>query len=120
MKKKIKDRWLKALRSRKYKQAVGKLKDGDSYCCLGVLSCLYINSKTGKKNNARWGDDGTFVSNLEGGENSILPIEVMDWAGLELSDPIIGNCHNTPCEASDHNDSGYKFYEIARKIERNL
>ena len=34
---KLKDLWLKALRSRKYRQAENALKDGDGYCCLGLL-----------------------------------------------------------------------------------
>lgn len=36
MKDKIK-KWAEALESGKYKQCTGRLKDGDSYCCLGVL-----------------------------------------------------------------------------------
>jgi hypothetical protein len=32
-----KAKWLKALRSGKYKQARGTLFNGDGYCCLGVL-----------------------------------------------------------------------------------
>ena len=36
--KKVKDKWVKALRSRKYKQGEGMLYDKfeDSFCCLGV------------------------------------------------------------------------------------
>lgn len=34
---KLKDLWLKALRSGEYAQADGMLKSGDGYCCLGVL-----------------------------------------------------------------------------------
>ena len=32
-----KERWVKALRSGKYKQGKGRLYDGRKYCCLGVL-----------------------------------------------------------------------------------
>lgn len=36
--KNIKARWIKALRSRKYQQAQGRLREMDiGYCCLGVL-----------------------------------------------------------------------------------
>lgn len=35
-----KKRWLKALRSGEYKQGVGYLKNGDEFCCLGVLCDL--------------------------------------------------------------------------------
>ena len=34
---KLKAKWVKALRSGRYKQGEGYLKDGDTYCCLGVL-----------------------------------------------------------------------------------
>lgn len=37
MDKAIKRKWVKALRSGKYKQAREALKRGDRYCCLGVL-----------------------------------------------------------------------------------
>lgn len=33
----IKEDWIKALRSGKYKQGTGCLRKGDEYCCLGVL-----------------------------------------------------------------------------------
>jgi hypothetical protein len=37
MKKAIKQKWLKALRSGEFKQAQGQLRDKGAYCCLGVL-----------------------------------------------------------------------------------
>jgi hypothetical protein len=37
---KIKQKWIKALRSRKYKQGRGRLRMGDKYCCLGVLMAI--------------------------------------------------------------------------------
>lgn len=37
MDKKIKDKWIKALRSGRYKQIQGRLHDNGAYCCLGVL-----------------------------------------------------------------------------------
>lgn len=37
MKKEWAKKWVKALRSGKYKRGTGQLKKGDKYCCLGVL-----------------------------------------------------------------------------------
>ncbi len=37
MDKKLKSKWLKALRSGRYKQTKGFLRRGDHYCCIGVL-----------------------------------------------------------------------------------
>lgn len=36
----IKRKWVEALRSGKYTQTVGTLRDGYGYCCLGVLAWL--------------------------------------------------------------------------------
>ena len=38
MDKQIRDKWVKALRSGRYKQAREYLYDGRGYCCLGVLA----------------------------------------------------------------------------------
>lgn len=40
MDKKLKTKWIKALRSGKYKQGSGRLKKGNTYCCLGVLAAI--------------------------------------------------------------------------------
>lgn len=41
MKKEIRDAWIAALESGKYKQGRSALKTGaDTYCCLGVLACV--------------------------------------------------------------------------------
>lgn len=37
MDKRLKAKWIKALRSGRYKQADQELKNADGYCCLGVL-----------------------------------------------------------------------------------
>lgn len=34
---KLKEDWVKALRSGEYKQGIGKLRERDEFCCLGVL-----------------------------------------------------------------------------------
>jgi len=44
--KKIMKRWIKALRSGKYKQTSGKLQDTDGFCCLGVACELFNKSNT--------------------------------------------------------------------------
>lgn len=42
MNKKIKAKWIKALKSGDYKQGTGQLRDKDNnFCCLGVLCNLY-------------------------------------------------------------------------------
>lgn len=44
MDKKLKAKWVKALRSGDYQQGEGVLRSGDRFCCLGVL-CDLVDSK---------------------------------------------------------------------------
>jgi hypothetical protein len=44
MDQKVKEKWVKALKSGKYKQTKGQLKNRDSYCCLGVY-CKITNKR---------------------------------------------------------------------------
>lgn len=62
MDKKLKVKWLKALRSGRYKQTKERLRDGIGYCCLGVLCTIQ---------GAKWKpdpghDDGTMIPFLDG------------------------------------------------------
>lgn len=43
-----KARWVEALRSGKYKQGKGRLRDGDCFCCLGVGCDVYDPSGWGR------------------------------------------------------------------------
>jgi hypothetical protein len=40
LKKKLRDKWVKALRSGEYEQAIGRLEEAGGYCCLGVLCAV--------------------------------------------------------------------------------
>lgn len=111
MKKEIKDRWIKALRSGKYKQCQTKLRSFDRkyYCCLGVLTQICATSKK--------------RSFLEfAGWNDTLSKEVADWAGIECSSqttkvplPII---NKTLVHFNDTKQ--YTFNQIADLIEKYL
>src|ERR1700680_3265817 len=76
MKLTITKKWVKALRSGKYKQHRGDLvgPKGNSFCCLGVLTDLYCKefptSKVKKTLEPKSGDD-------------ILCYNVRKWAGLK-------------------------------------
>lgn len=128
MKAAIKRRWVAALRSGKYKQSEGQLREVDydndravlGYCCLGVLCDVYANSKAGA--HAKWKDEGFL------GETTYLPTEVREWAGLPGEDeascykPAPGYHHETVQEAlTTLNDViGAGFKRIAAWIEKNL
>ena len=107
MKKKIMTKWVKALRSGKYKQCREKLcsvdgKTGEeSYCCLGVLTDLYLKER--KRQKKGHGIEGFFTYTKEDFDydgdfskwevateednfsDGILPLEVAKWAGFNTS-----------------------------------
>lgn len=108
MNERVKKMWIKALRSGKYKQAKGCLRDDDRFCCLGVLCDIF-----GRSRRIKW--DGDRFD----GERFALPASVREWAGLPLSNPIIrpNTFHES---AGGVNDHGGKFPKIADLIEKNL
>jgi hypothetical protein len=71
--KRIKDLWVKALRSGEYNQAQESLyvKRENAYCCMGVLCDLYT-----KETGLQW------VNTCE-----LLPEEVQEWAELYSDNP---------------------------------
>jgi hypothetical protein len=94
MDKKLKAKWVKALRSGEWKQTTDRYQRDDSFCCLGVLACL----KAGKR-----------LDDYE--------CEKM-WRGGGYLDKAI------PDDKSDKlitmNDSGKSFKVIATYIEKHL
>jgi len=136
MKQNIMKKWIKALRSGKFKQGTGTLKQYNSkgqaqHCCLGVLCELYNEEmKKSKKKTLPekvYDNDGDFSHGYSrfGGKKDDLPKEVKDWAGMKNS---VGNfkikevdyCGEYDHEESlaDLNDSGRKFKTIAGIIEK--
>lgn len=125
-------KWVKALRSGKYKQGQGTLKQFNKkgqtqHCCLGVLCELYNNEM--KKNKKKilsekvCTNDSDFSFGYVRFDNKKedLPKNVMKWAGIKDS---IGKFYDDiyplgqPCLA-DLNDIGKKFTTIANIIEKN-
>ena len=105
----VKARWLKALRSGRYKQATGALRVGDGYCCLGVLCDLARKSQVGE-----W----EYTEEFDG-ESGELPPSVVAWAGLPGPDPEVMDKRH-PRTLSDLNDRGANFERIAALIEKGL
>lgn len=81
MKADIKKKWVKALRSGKYRKAKGALKTTKGYCCLGVLTDLYL-----KETKQKW-EGGASGVYRHGTQTAVLPEDVMKWAGLRTSSP---------------------------------
>lgn len=107
----IKARWLKALRSGRYRQGQKQLRTENGFCCLGVLCDLARRSGV-----ADWNNDGHFD-----GEYAYLPESVVEWAGLNTQDPKVIQRKDLPKKLlSTLNDSGKSFKQIALYIEKSL
>lgn len=139
MNKTIKSRWVKALRSGKYTQGTGYLKESQpdgtaNHCCLGVLCELYVDSAEGKRVKAKFTpakhDNGLYlVTNGKKHDTNLLPEPVATWAGIECNvdadiDVTFGR-KKQEVALSTLNDEGFGnkkagFKTIARAIERAL
>ena len=65
----VKAKWVDALRSSKYKQCCGRLKNGDRFCVIGVLTDLYIEEHDEKwseyPEEDDWDNIPEFVEDME-------------------------------------------------------
>jgi len=117
MNKEIKAKWIEALKSGKYKQTKGTLKNEQGYCCLGVLCAIY-KEETGKgefedlrgnKNNKAF-KVGDII------EEGVPPRPVVKWAGMKEANPNI-NQGGIYRPLAVINDQGSTFLELAEIIE---
>ena len=70
MDKKLKAKWVKALRSGEYKQGKGYLEDRGKFCCLGVLA-----DAVGRERLGIAAHQNSFLRNARN-EEIVLPVEV--------------------------------------------
>lgn len=130
MKQNIMKKWVKALRSGKFKQGTGTLKQFNSkgqaqHCCLGVLCELYNQDM--KKNKKKtlpekiYDNDSDFSHGYcrFGGKKEDLPKEVMKWSGIISSIGRFRDAKFNSDTLADLNDIGRKFKTIANIIEKN-
>ena len=115
MKEQIAKDWIKALRSGKYEQTTGTLKDGKGYCCLGVL-CDISNKGSWKFDKIN--DTIEFILNTTSKKEEIalakLPISIENWAGMSSGWGSLPGMRLTSL-----NDQGKSFFEIADLIEKH-
>jgi hypothetical protein len=152
MKKTIMNKWVKALRSGKYKQcreqlcSVNSTTGEESYCCLGVLTDLYLKERKRQKKGPNIKFFHTYTKkdmdhNLDyskwvvDGEIGCLPAEVAEWAGFNTAtDDYKTGCFSngkTEIDLALLNDGGLdpmdvnkttkpkSFKQIANVIEKN-
>ena len=117
MNQEIKEKWIKALESGEYKKGTHALKHGDKFCCLGVLTDIYIK-ETG---NGVWKNHETkSISVFEGKDKNhqILPTDVIEWSGIESPNPTVKSPYNT-CLAAV-NDCTETFKEVIEIIKEQI
>lgn len=97
----LRDRWIIALESGKYRQGHGELRSGEGseakYCCLGVL-CDIIDPQG-------WRGDG--AHDLEATGASLLSATALQRVGMK---------HIHQCELARLNDDDRSFENIAERI----
>lgn len=129
MDKKIAEEWIEALRSGNYSQTSLKLKSGKGYCCLGVLCDLAAQKGVGKWKPVPFDDTDLFVT--ENGQHStVLPDEVVSWAGMNQDYRGMGSNGPYPRNGDEPlashtclsalNDDGASFEEIAQVIQEKV
>jgi hypothetical protein len=122
MKKKIAEKWAKALRSGRYKQGRHALKYKTKagvtrHCCLGVLCELYQKEhKVKLKTGVQSGTEELKSCKLMtfGDCNEALPEKVMIWSGMMTDDGSMPDETTLACR----NDYGDSFDKIADVIEK--
>lgn len=102
--------WKEALRSKKYDQSKGGLRNQEGFCCLGVLCDLHR-----KEHDTTWDRPGSNSKIGYKGNLCYLPEEVMKWTGLKTTD---GRIPADLVSLADANDKGdMNFSEIADLID---
>lgn len=110
MKTDIKTKWVNALESGDYRQTTKVLRGPEGFCCLGVLTDLFIK----ETDQLTWAQNGKLFSACEAEDDyysgwlTYLPLKVRDWADIEDSEFI--------AELASMNDTGATFPEIAKII----
>lgn len=119
MKQAVMKKWVKALRSGKYKQGRNNLQGPRGFCCLGVLCEIAKEEGVGVR---------TYASGSLLGENIIDQPDVRDWSGMKDENGKLprnayvtygkkGYLARALTELND--EAEYSFREIAKVIERH-
>lgn len=98
----IRARWFAALRSGEYRQAQGRLRDGDAFCCLGVCATVFDSEGWQLRPDGHWFHQDR--------EETLSPRTLASIGLTNLQQRTL----------IDMNDDGYSFPAIADWIEQNI
>jgi hypothetical protein len=124
MNKRVKELWVKALRSGEYKQGTGHLRDkNNNFCCLGVLCNIHAQENPNSsmiKDSVKGEDFYTY-----GGSSVLPPVAVQKWAGIYNKDIYVNRLDNMAAHLWRRNDGvgqfiPHTFEQMADFIEQNL
>lgn len=119
MDKDVKAAWVAALRSGEFDQVKSQLRYCDGYCCLGVLTDIYIDTHAGL---GSW--DGIFFRWDEDEEVKREAVElalpVREWSGLICNGTGAIDIDSAPELMAMNDEQDKSFIEIADWIEANL
>lgn len=114
----------KALREGEYKQAKGTLRNGGSFCCLGVACDLLEPEKwkMQEPNKAETKNEAeTKIATMMGCEKG-MPVTIMKKYGFldEIGTFVKEDPNELTITLAHLNDNGHSFEEIAEIIENQL
>jgi hypothetical protein len=107
----LKKKWVAALRSGEFRQAREVLRQGDAYCCLGVL-CTMVDGVEWTLDDALYRDEFNDTYDADGE----LPMPVRQIAGISTDEMT----HLIVMNDGKENMRPHSFAEIADYIEANL
>jgi hypothetical protein len=111
MDRRVRDLWVRALRSHLFPQGRGALRQGDRRCALGVLVEIAIQDGV-RMEQAVHPENGAISYD---GQYGSLPPAVATWAGLQDADPAVRGQ-----SIAWMNDTGAPFEVLADLIEAGL
>lgn len=119
MKPEIKEKWVAALRSDKYKQGPSYLLRDNKYCCLGVLCELAYEEQIVSKDKIidTEGYEMILFGDYTEWRSAFLPEKVRNWSGLFQT---IFDYNGSNKDLITLNDDGVPFTTIADLIEKNF
>jgi hypothetical protein len=119
MRESVKNKWVAALKSGKYKQGHGALHsiqdDNETFCCLGVLCEVFMDEGNGL-------DVGRTQNNFVkyNGQTSYPPKEVREWAGMCHVSGRASNANYCVAAINDTADSFTPSIEYIEQYWKNM
>jgi hypothetical protein len=117
--------WLDALESGEYEQTTVALRDMNGFCCLGVACDVYAKATGMQWDEQAPGRYSSVTAYTMFGSDGDLPSAVMEWFGLESSDPdVVINPNDfggfIRSLSSCNDQLQMKFKDIAQLIREQL